>query len=34
MNPADLDRDEILMYLRTPELDDSLSAMLDDCTEE
>lgn len=34
MNPADLNRDEILMYLRTPELDDNLSAMLETCMDE
>ncbi len=34
MNPADLDRDEILMYLRTPALDENLSAMLDACIKE
>lgn len=33
MKPEDLDRQEILMYLRSPELDASLNAMLDDCME-
>ena len=34
MNPADLDRDEILMFLNTPSLDDNLNAVLDTCIEE
>ena len=33
MTPADLSRDEILMFLNTPEPGGHLSAMLDDCTE-
>ena len=33
MTPADLDRSEILQYLRTPELDETLSAQLDDAIE-
>ena len=33
MKPSDLNRDEILMYLRTPELNAELEALLDDCTE-
>lgn len=34
MNPADLNRDEILQYLRTPALDAQLSGLLDACTAE
>ena len=34
MKPEDIDRSEILMYLRTPHLDDALSALLDSCIRE
>ena len=34
MTPDELNRDEILMYLRTPELDAHLSDMLDRCMEQ
>ncbi|MBQ8921377.1 MAG: hypothetical protein IJ060_04355 [Oscillospiraceae bacterium] len=34
MKPSDLNRDEILMLLRTPALDAELETMLDECTEE
>lgn len=34
MTPADLDRNEILQYLRTPALDAPLSALLDTCITE
>ena len=33
MTPADFDRAELLSYLRTPALDDSLSKVLEDCLE-
>lgn len=32
MIPADISREEILMFLNTPSLDDHLSAMLEECT--
>jgi len=34
MRPEDLDRSEIMMYLRSPQLDDRLSALLDECMEQ
>ncbi|MCQ2416314.1 MAG: hypothetical protein MJ071_00690 [Oscillospiraceae bacterium] len=34
MQPSELDRQEILMYLRTPELDAQLSETLEQCMEE
>ena len=34
MRPSDLDKDEILMLMGTPELDAGLSQMLDKCTQE